>query len=190
LAFQLPALGIIEIAMRPPSVGTETVADVPVVFSKAASPVTREAGTWRGSVPSREASREAVAHGFIPASQAGAPPVVWTQAVANAEAAVTGECASAGADVSPPALAEGATDAVVETLVSGLVGVGTVGAAVLARGNGAAAETPWPPVIRPNAAMTASATAAEITRLRQDHSGQRTARLHGAGLIPRSASAH
>jgi hypothetical protein len=32
-----------------------------------------------------------VAHGFIPASQAASPAVVWTQAVTKAVAALTGE---------------------------------------------------------------------------------------------------
>jgi hypothetical protein len=82
---------------RPPSVGTLTVEVVPVVLTRAASPVMRLAGTWAGSVPSRDSRSAVVAHGFIPASQAASPAVVWTQAVTNAVAALTGDVALAAA---------------------------------------------------------------------------------------------
>jgi hypothetical protein len=175
---------------RPPSVGTLTVEDVPLVLTRAPSPVMRLAGTWAGSVPSRDASSAVVAHGFIPASQAASPAVVWTQALTNAVAALTG-----------PALPDAGGAAVVGVAldVDVVVALGADGGGVVVLdgtpcvlsadgGGGVLALVRSVLVSFPSPAMATRTRTALTIRLRQDQSGQRSARLTLVGLIPRAAS--
>jgi hypothetical protein len=175
--------------MRPPSVGTLTVAVAPLIDFRAASPMTRVAGTWAGSVPVRDDSRDGVPHRFIAASQEASPWVVVDQAVTNAVATATGEPADTLVGVVEVWLAVADSAGVVRSLRV-VVAAGTVGTDAVRGGRGAgAAEAPTPLVRRPRAASRTRARTAVTVRLRHDHSGHRTARPTPPTFIPRLVSA-